>query len=393
MSRRNSVKYDTKLLCAVLCLVALGLVMVFSASQVIAREHFSSPYFFMQNHAVRVGLGLIGMLVFARLPYTMYRRFSVWVLAAAVILLASIFIWGKGVRGANRWLSLFTFTIQPVEVAKFSLVVFIAAWISDGAERIRDLRTGFLPLLGVAALMAVLVGLQPNISNAVLIMLLSLTVLFVGGCRLRHLLLFGSTTVAAALPILYGMEHVRERFMVVLGLSNDPQGLGYHVNQSLIALGSGFLFGCGPGRGLQKYSFLPDAHTDFIYSIIGEELGILGTTAVLVLFAYIFRRTIRIAGRAPDAFGFLLASGIGITLFGTALINMAMTTGLLPTAGLPLPFVSYGGSSLVTSMSAVGILLNISSRGRERPSRRAVGRGTAQRSYARRAARKDVKGG
>jgi cell division protein FtsW len=236
--------------------------------------------------------------------------------------------------------------------------------------------------------MAAMVGMQPNISNAALIIMLACTMLFIGGCRLRHLAAFAASAVVAAAPFMFRMEHVRQRISAVLGRCDDFQGQGWHLKQSLIAFGSGFIFGCGPGRGHQKYLFLPDAHTDFIYSIIGEEMGIVGTVSVLILFTLILRRSILIARRAPNEFGRFLALGIGITLFASAIINMAMTTGLIPTAGLPLPFVSYGGSSLVTSLSAAGVLLNISIQGRDRE--RSVARGRTRSmenaSYARRTA-------
>ncbi|MDD3642449.1 MAG: putative lipid II flippase FtsW [Candidatus Krumholzibacteria bacterium] len=365
MSERRRA-YDLHLLYAVLLLVALGLVMVFSASQVIARERFSSPFFFMYQHAIRVAIGLGALAVFMRVPFTLYRRLAPWILGGSLLLLGAIFVGGTGVRGATRWLRIFMFTVQPVEIAKYALVIFFAAWIADGRRPLSDLKRGFLPLAGTAVAMALLVGLQPNISNAALIIALAMTMLFLGGCRIRYLAAFAGAGLLAAAPILARVPHVWERLSIWSNRTRDAQGLGWHVKQSLIALGSGHVFGVGPGEGHQKYSFLPDAHTDFIYSIIGEELGIIGTAAVLALFALIFLRAVRIAGRAPNPFGFLLAAGIGSLLFGGAVINMAMATGLLPTAGLPLPLVSYGGSSLITSLAAVGILLNISARGREK---------------------------
>ncbi len=383
---RKNIDYDLNLFCTTLSLVALGLIMVFSASQEIAREHYSSPFFFMQKHAIRVALGLCGLLVFMRVPYRIYRKLSFWLLAAGFILLGAIFIWGREVRGANRWIPLFTFMVQPVEIARYSLVIFLAAKISYMGKGIKDLQKGFLPLLGVSLLFALMVGLQPNISNALLLILLSLTMLFIGGCRILHIAGFGGLTLAAAIPVVLSLSHVRERLAVLIGGGGDLQGAGWHINQSLIALGSGFIFGCGPGRGHQKYSFLPDAHTDFIYSIIGEELGLIGTAGVLILFSLIFARALRIARKAPTSFGYLLAVGIGLSIFSTAIINIAMTLGLLPTAGLPLPFVSYGGSSLVTSMSAVGILLNISSAAKDdrRPAPGRRRKKISQRVYARR---------
>jgi cell division protein FtsW len=379
--RRTS--YDRHLLYAVLLLVALGLVMVFSASQVIARERFNSPFFFMYKHAIRVALGLVALYVFMRVPFGLYRRLSWWVLASAFVLLAAIFVGGTGVRGATRWLRIFMFTMQPVEIAKYALVIFLAAWLADGRRPVTDFRHGFLPLVGVTVSMALMVGLQPNISNAALITFLAMTMLFLGGCRIRHLAAFAAAGITAAAAVVYLVPHVRERFITLFDRARDAQGLGWHVNQSLIAIGSGFVFGEGVGQGRQQYSFLPDAHTDFIYSIIGEELGIVGTTAVLVLFTVIFVRAIRIAKRAPNSFGYLLAAGIGSLIFGGAVINMAMATGLFPTAGLPLPLVSYGGSSLVTSLAAIGILLNISTQEQQETAPR-VRAPAGRRLYARR---------
>ncbi len=387
--------YDLKLFCAVLSLVALGLVMVFSASRVIAGEQFSSPFFFFQRHAIRVGLGLLFLYVFMKIPYGVYRRFNFWILAGALLLLAATVIWGLGVRGAERWLKIFKITIQPVEVAKYSLVIFLAAHLAEGRKKLSDLEKGFLPLIGAALAMAVMVGLQPNISNSVLITGLTVTLLFIGGVRIRHLGAFVGAVVLGALPLLYRMEHVRQRMTVLFDRSEDVSGIGWQTKQSLIAFGSGFIFGRGLGNGQQKYMFLPDAHTDFIYSIVGEELGIVGTAIVLFLFTLMFRRALRIAKRAPNEFGRFLALGIGLTIFSTAAINMAMTIGLLPTAGLPLPFVSYGGSSLVTSMAATGILLNISTYGRDPEPTAGKGRTRSMRKtdYARRTAAPRAGGG
>ncbi len=372
-------------------LVALGLIMVFSASQVIGRERFSSSFFFIQRHAIRVGIGMCCLFVFMKIPFGIYRKVSVWGLGLAVMLLVSIFIWGHEARGASRWLPVFKFMLQPVEVAKFALIIFISAWISERRKKIKDLKTGYLPVLGIVTLMAVLVILQPNVSNAALIVVLSMVLLFIGGCRIIHLVSSAGIMAAIAVPVLYSFPHVRERFSGLLDSGTDLQGPGWQLNQSLIAIGSGFICGCGPGRGHQKYSFLPDAHTDFIYSIIGEEFGLIGTLVVLTLFIIIFKKAVGTAKRAPDTFGYLLANGIGLAIFSTAMINISMTLGLLPVVGLPLPLVSYGGSSLVTSMAAIGILLNISSRGRK-PSKRAgkdIGR-SGSGIYARRRPAKDT---
>lgn len=382
-------KYDIELFCATLFLVALGLIMVTSASQIIAHERFRSPFFFLQKHAILIGLGLCILLVFMRIPFKLYQRFSILILIVSIILLAALFPWGRKIRGANRWLLFpyLNFMLQPVEVAKLALIIFLTSRIASyGRKYANDFKKGFFPLVAVTICIAVMVALQPNISNAAFIVVLSFVLLFVGGCRLLYLLPYGVAVTAAAAAAFYRFSHVQGRIFAYLSGGQDIRGLNWHVDQSLIALGSGFIFGCGPGRGHQKYNFLPDAHTDFIYSIIGEELGAFGTLLVLVLFAFIFARAVRTARRAPDSFGYMLAVGIGITIFGTALINMAMTLGIIPVAGLPLPFISYGGSSLLTSMAAVGILLNISSMGRERnrPMEKLAGRNLKRRVYARR---------
>lgn len=359
-------RYDRQLLCVTFFLVALGLIMVMSASLSIAQERFSSPFFFLQKHAIRVALGICMLIVFMRIPFGVYRRFSLWILLGAFVLLVALFPWGVRVRGSCRWLSLplVHCMVQPVEIAKFALVVFFAARIADTNRRVTEFRRGFLPLVGVVVLMAVLVALQPNFSNALFLVMIAVAMLFIGGCRLWHLVSFGAGIAGVAFIVMRRFAHVQDRVAAFQDRAHDLQGINWHINQSLIALGSGFVTGCGPGRGHQKYSFLPDAHTDFIYSIVGEEFGFLGTMLVLALFVFIFVRAVRAAVRAPTSFGYLLALGIGISITAAALINIAMTLGIVPTAGLPLPFMSYGGSSLLTAMASIGILLNISAEGR-----------------------------
>ncbi len=377
-------KYDLALFCVTLILVALGLVMVFSASNVIGREKFSSSFFFMQNHLIRIGIGLCCLFIFTRIPVWIYKKLSTVFLVAGIVLLAALFVFGRNYRGCVRWLRIFWFVFQPVEVAKFTLLIFIASRVAENRRKIRSFKEGFLPIIGVVLLTAVLVGLQPNLSNAILIVFLSFVLLFIGGCRIIHLASAGGALAAIAVPLLYSFPHVRERVVVFLNGGGDVHDKGYHINQSLISLGSGFLFGSGPGSGHQKFHFLPDPHTDFIYSIIGEELGLIGTVGVLALFYVILQRSVRIARRSQNEFGYLLAVGIGVMIFSTALINISMTLGLLPIAGLPLPFVSYGGTSLVISMSAIGILLNVSSNAKDpAQAKRRTRPGKGYRTYAR----------
>lgn len=360
---------DLKLLYATIMLVALGLVMVTSASQIIGYERFRSAFFFMQQHAIRIALGCCMLVLFMKIDFKKYQTLAPWMLLASFVLLIALFVWGIRVRGASRWLRIYKFNMQPVELAKLALVIFLSAKISDARYRIGDLKRGFLPLLAVCVAMAAVVALQPNFSNAFFILVLSFTIFFIGGCRLHHVLLSGLVLSIVAAPFLMKVPHIWRRVSVLLGQGNGLPDAKWHVEQSLIALGSGFITGRGPGAGYQKFYFLPDAHTDFIFSIIGEELGIVGTLLVLSLFVYIMIRVARTAGRAPNDFGYILSLGLGLSLFLSATINIAMTLGIVPVAGLPLPFVSFGGTSLITSLAAIGILLNISSQGRDRPNR------------------------
>ena len=379
--------YDLQLVLATVALVVLGLIMIASASQMVRLRAASGPHFyFFYRQLVLAALGLCGMTMLMKVPYRLYRKFSGAMLIASFALLLAVLVIGTKVRGSSRVIYIAKFDFQPVEVAKIALVIFLAAKISEWGDRIRDFTKGFLPLAGTGLGMAVLVALQPNISNAALIVMLTFAILFVAGCRMKHLVSFGLVMLAAATPFLMQVSKVITRLMSYLGLS-DGGAANFQLQQSLIALGSGALFGSGPGRGHQKYRFLPDAHTDFIYSIIGEELGLIGTILVLLAFVFILRRAVRTARRAPDSFGSLLAMGTGMLIFMSAVVNIAMTTGVIPTAGLPLPFISYGGSSLVASCAAVGILVSISFEGKERkfPVELFGLRHRAQRHYARRA--------
>lgn len=356
---------DHKLLYATIVLVALGLVMVSSASQIIAHERFSSAFAFMRQHAIRIALGSCVLLLLMKIDFKKYQRYAPWLLALSFGLLIALFGWGTQVRGARRWLRIFMFNMQPVEFAKLALVIFLSARLADGGFRRDEFKRGFLPLLAVCVAMAAVVALQPNFSNSIFIMVLSFVMFFIGGCRLHHLILSGLGISLIALPILMQVDRIWERVSVMLGFS-VPEA-GYHVEQSLIAIGSGFVAGRGLGKSSQKHLFLPDAHTDFIFSIIGEELGFIGSILVIALFVFILVRAVRAAGRSHDDFGYILSLGLGLSLFMSAIINISMTLGILPVAGLPLPFVSFGGSSLITSLASVGILLNISCQGAERP--------------------------
>jgi len=388
-------KYDINLLCATLLLAVIGMVMVSSATQVIAMERYGSSYYYMKQEAMHLGIGLLMMLVCSRIPYENYRKISTGAVFVSLLCLAAVLIFGREVRGARRWLTVYGVTMQPVEFVKYSFVIFVADLISRRRGTARKFKRGFLPVFLVSLVFAALLVLQPNISNAALIVSLAVVLLFLGRCRISHLTVCYGSLIALSAPYIYLRPHVYNRFLGMFNRGEYALGQNWHIRQSLISLGSGFIFGCGPGRGHQKFNFLPDAHTDFIYSIIGEELGIIGTVMVLSIYIFIFFRVLNIAQNAPNTFGRFLAFGIGLVIFSTALVNVAMTTGLIPTVGLPLPFISYGGSSLITSLAATGILLNISSKARGSGSSSAgtAGGGRARPVFARRRREKEGRKG
>lgn len=359
-------RYDINLLCAALLLAVTGLVMVSSATQVIAMERFGSPYFYMRQEAMHLAMGILMMLICMKIPYEYYRKISFGALAMSLLFLIAVLLYGREVRGARRWLTIYGVTMQPVEIVKYSFVIFVADQLTRRRGTARKFKREFLPIFAVSVVIAALLVLQPNISNAALIIGIAVVLLFLGKSKLRHLFACYGSLIVISAPYIYLRPHVYRRFMGMFDRGGYALQENWHIRQSLISLGSGFLFGCGPGRGHQKFNFLPDAHTDFIYSIVGEELGIMGTMLVLSIFIYLFVRVVKIAIDAPNTFGRFLAFGIGMVIFSTALVNIAMTTGLIPTVGLPLPLVSYGGTSLVTTLAAVGVLLNISSKAKPR---------------------------
>lgn len=345
--------------------------MVYSASSAVAEEMFSGDSgFFVKRYLVRLILGIVILILFASLNYQQLRKWSPVLIALGMAFLILVFVPGIGmtIRGATRTLSLFSMTIQPAEGVKIALVIYLAYWL-DRRQNVMDrFFIGFLPGLAVVAAACLLIGLQPDYGTAIVLVATSFAMLYVGRARILHL----ASAVGILLPVLFyklhSSAHSRQRLMTyfdrLFGNSVDQavnlQGADYQLQQALIGLGTGGVFGNGLGQSRQKFLFLPDPHTDFVFAVIGEELGFLGSLAVLGLFVVFAWRGIRIARMAPDAFGFFLASGLTILITLHVLVNIGVVTGVLPTTGLPLPFLSYGGSWLLFCMMSIGILLNIS---------------------------------
>ncbi len=353
---------DVILFAAVLALLATGLVMVYSASSVVAYDLVADSAYFFKRQAAWMGLGLAAMWVARSIHYQRLRALAMPLLLAAVVMLVAVLVPGIGrvAGGARRWIVLGPASFQPVEVAKLALVIYLAQFAAGRGMTIRNLRRGVLPPLAVTAVLAVLVLRQPNAGSAFMLVGVALAVLFLAGARLAHLGLLVLAALPAAVVAVVAAHYRLQRVLTFLDPWSDPQGSGFNVIQSMLAFGSGGLFGVGLGASSQKFFYLPERHTDFIFAILGEELGLVGTAGLLLLFALFAYRGIRIARTAPDRFGALLAAGITTMITGQALLNMGVATGILPVAGIPLPFVSFGGSSLLVTMIQVGILSNIS---------------------------------
>jgi cell division protein FtsW len=355
----------TMLMGATAFLTAGGLIMVLSASSVSAYAQYGSSFLFFQRQAAYAVVGTVALVVTSRMRYDAWQRLAVPFLGLTVVLLALVLHPTAGIAayGSSRWISLGPVTIQPSELAKLALVVFVATVLARKWSRMDEPTHFALPLLPVTVLVCGMVIVQPDLGTAVILAGSVFLLLFAAGVRLRYLGAAGIVGGAIGFALIMGEGYRRARFLSFLHPWADAKNTGYQLIQSLIALGSGGWFGVGLGTSRQKWMYVPNAHTDFIFSILGEELGLVGEIVVLLAFGVLIYAGIRIAARAPDVFGWLLASGI-VSWFGLQIVvNLGAVTGLLPITGVPLPMLSYGGSSLVVSLAAVGILVNIAKAG------------------------------
>jgi cell division protein FtsW len=349
------------LLAATAGLTLAGLVMVLSASSITAFEEYGSSFLFFQRQAAYAVVGAGALWLTMRMRYTAWQRLCVPLLTLTVLLLILVLVPGVGTvaGGAARWIQAGPVTVQPSEVAKLAMIAFAAALLARRWRKMGDVRRLAVPLVPVTAVVCGLILLQPDMGTAMIVVGSIGVLAFVAGARLKHLAVGVLSLATVGLGLMFVEGYRWARFTSFLDPWADPQGNGYQTIQSLVALATGGPFGVGLGAGRQKWSTLPNAHTDFIFAIIGEELGLVGAFAILVLFGVVVYAGVRIALRAPDSFGRLLAAGITGWLGVQALVNLGAVTGLLPITGVPLPFVSFGGSSLVVSLAAVGILVSI----------------------------------
>jgi cell division protein FtsW len=352
---------DGILLTVTLMLLAIGLAMVYSTSAVLAQERYGDSLYFLKRQLLWAGLGLLAMWGGRCVPYRIQQRLTMpgvfCTLAALVLVLSSSF--GKEVGGARRWLQLGALTIQPSEMAKYVLILYVARTLGQSQDRMASFTHGYLPNVLIMVLFAALTFAQPDLGTAVVLTATAGLQLMIAGVPLRYL----SYTALAGLPILYwGLVHVRfrlARLLVFLDPWADPQGSGYQTIQALLALGKGGMFGIGLGQSQQKLFYLPEAHTDFIFAVIGEELGFLGAVGLIMLFLILLWRILRIALACDEPFGIYLGLGVFGLLAIQIMMNLGVVVGLLPTKGLPLPLISLGGSNLLVSLMAIGTMLNM----------------------------------
>lgn len=351
---------DKWLFCSTLLLVVIGVVMVFSASAVMASERFESPYHFLLR---QLGWALAGLAAMAGVMNVDYRRWKhpaivFSFVGVTTLLLVAVFFLDRS-HNTHRWVKLGAMSFQPSELAKPALILFLAFFLESRGKSIDDWRHTLLPAVIPAALFAILIVKQPDLGTAMVCLGVTAAILYVAGMRLRYF----AYAMVPILPALYFLLfHVgwrRDRILAFLNPWADPQGRGFHVIQSLIAVGTGGVTGLGLMEGKQKLFYLPEPHTDFIYAVVSEELGLIGAVAIAVLFFIFAYRGFRTALRTRDTFGRYLAVGITTMIAVQAFFNMSVVLALLPTKGIPLPFISYGGSSLFVMLASVGVLLNI----------------------------------
>ena len=355
---------DKWLLLAVVGLLTLGVIMVLSTSYLYSQERFADGTYFFRKQMLAMGAGIVMLAICSLLPSTTYQKMTYPLLALTLLVLVLVLIPGVGVSrgGARRWLMLLGFTFQPGELAKLALVFYLARSMAKKEDKIQTFSVGVLPHLIIGGLSLGLLLLQPDFGTALILTMLLYVMLFVAGSKVSHLMATGLMALPFLVYVMFSAEYRLRRLMTFLDPWREASGSGFQIIQSLIAFGSGRLWGRGLGESRQKLFYLPEAHTDFVFSVIGEELGLLGALMVVGLFGVIVVRGLRLAEKIEEPFEQYLAFGLTTLLGFQALIHMGVVMGLMPTKGLVLPFISYGGSAMIINLVAAGILLGLSRR-------------------------------
>lgn len=355
-------KVDKVLFGIIVVLLILGMVMVFSSSHIWSEYKFNDSFYYLKRQLLFAAVGFIGMIIFSRIPYYTWKKYAKILLISCFILLILVLIPGIGLirGGAQSWIGIGAFSIQPSEFMKLGLIIFLAGLLSDYQKYITSFKKGFLPCLLLIFTAFGLIMLQPDLGTGMVLVLTCMIMLFIAGAKLTHFFGLAGLGVLGFIGLIASAPYRINRILAFLNPWEDPLGHGFQIIQSLYAVGPGGLMGLGLGNSLQKYFYLPEPQTDFIFSIIGEELGFIGGSAVIGVFFLLLWRGIKISLEAPDLFARLLGIGIAGMLVLQAMINISVVIGLVPVTGITLPFLSYGGSSLTLTLCSVGILLNIS---------------------------------
>lgn len=349
-------------------LTLVGVLMISSAGIVYADVRFDDPYFFFKRQLIGVVLGFIAMFILSQVDYHLYRKWSFAIFSVAAFLLILVLIPGVGSEayGANRWLGIGPISFQPSEVMKIALILYVAAWCAGkGEEIITNAKDGLFSFVSIVGFACILVLFQPDVGTTAMLVFISVGIYFLAGGRLIHIFAIVGAGFVALIALIATAPYRMARFTAFINPESDLQGSGYQVQQALIAIGSGGLLGLGLGHSKQKGLYLPEPVGDSIFAIIAEELGMIGTISIVILFILFAWRGMRIAKTAPDVFGSLVAGGITIWIVGQAIMNIAAITALMPLTGIPLPFISYGGTSVMFTLASVGILLNISAQAKK----------------------------
>ncbi|WP_084767126.1 stage V sporulation protein E [Clostridium nigeriense] len=370
--KRKKKKYSMKsidygLLCAILVLLFIGIVMVYSSSSYYAlyqKDVYNSEFYFIKE-IIWSTVGIVGMFLTMSLDYHLYKKWTPWLVLITLGFLVIVLFAGANINGAIRWIRLGPLSFQPSELAKYVVVLYLALLIDKRKGKIRKFKEGTIFYLAIAGVFALLILLQKNLSITAIVMMVAFIMILVGGAKLSHLFSLVPVGLAAGIALIFTQSYRLDRLTSFLNPWADPSGDSYQLIQSLYALGSGGIFGVGLGNSRQKALFMPEPHNDFIFAIIGEELGLIGCVAIIVIFMFIVIKGATIAIKARDNYGFLLGIGIISVIAIQAIINIAVVSGSMPVTGVPMPFISYGGTSLVFNLGAVGILLNISRQSKE----------------------------
>ena len=352
---------DTLLFAAIAALVAIGLVMIYSASSATAYSEHHDTAYYMKRQVMWLAVGLGIAYAAYRVEYHKLKKAAPYILVGSIATLLLVLIPHVGivVNGARRWIGASAFSFQPSEFAKLALIVYLAAMLANRGERITSLAKGLVPLCVPVAIMAVLVLKEPDMGTASLLVMTAFAMFFTAGARLPHLIAIFLATVPPVVLAILASPYKRARIFAFVDPWRDAQNTGFHIVQSLLALGSGGLFGVGLGASRAKFFYLPEQYTDFIFSVLGEELGLFGALVVIALFVIFAYRAVKIAIAAPDRFGFFLVVGCAAEIVIQAFINIGVVTSSWPVTGVPLPFISFGGSSLIVNLVCVALIVNV----------------------------------